>query len=50
VFPGSYPIPIVVGGLIDVDNDAGTTGMPDDGDYIASQNVTVAGNTVVVFT
>jgi hypothetical protein len=50
VFPGSYPIPIVVGGLIDVDNDAGTTGMPDDRDCIASQNVTVAGNTVVVFT
>jgi len=48
LFTGGYPI--VVGGFIDVNGNGNTTHMADDGDYLASQTVTVAGDTVVVFT
>lgn len=46
VFTGGAQV--VVGGFIDVDGDGGTTHMPDDGDYLASKTVTVAGDQVIV--
>ena len=48
VFAGGTDL--TVGGFIDVNGNGADFGMPDDGDYVASQPVTVAGDTVVTFT